>query len=326
MSILSLILFGIVFLLIVQYALNQMTVKGVYQYSSDQDVDMNNMIEQHRFENYIHLEKSTKKKVFIHLPFERNARSWLDFGARSSNDLNMDICLLCIYSVIKHLGGTMDIVLYDNHNVKDLIGDSNEEDLCNIENPSILSGVDLKQWEGYCRAKILYKYGGVIIEPYYYFTRKPDDKVLFPDSLTISQEVNDGHNVSHQTFIPTTNHWMSAPKKDPDVQLYIKYLNYLCVHHYSADHKHFDKTFEKLYALPFIHPKKIGCANTHGDPVYVNDLLSKRDLELDSDLFCLFINVPHLKKYRKDGWFLKMNKDQIQQSNTYMGEFIRSHP
>ncbi len=325
MSILSLILFGFVFLLIVQYVLNQMTVMEVVQYRSNQNVDMANMIDQHRFENYKYFEKLKRKKVFIHIPYERNTRSWLDFGARSSNNLNLGICMLCIQSVIRHLGESMDIVLYDNNNVKDLIGESNEEDLCNIENPSILSGVDLKQWEGYCKAKILYKYGGIIMEPYYYFIRKPEEKILFPPSLTISQEVNDGHNVSQQTLIPTTNHWMSAPKKNADVRIYIQYLQHLCVHHYSEDHKHFDKTFEKLYALHHIHPKKMGSVDTRGDPVYVNDLLSKRNIEMDSDMFCLFINIPHLKKYRKDGWILKMNETQIKQSNTYLGNFIVLH-
>ena len=52
---------------------------------------------------------------------------------------------------------------------------------------------------------------------------------------------------AQKSFIPTTNHWMSAPARDADVGIYIKYMNHLCVHDYSSGHRHFDKTFEKLY-------------------------------------------------------------------------------
>ena len=325
MSILSLILFGIVTLLIIQYMLNNTMVISALKINPHRNVDVGSIFEQHMFDNFIHLEKSTKKKIFIHLPYEKNERNWLDFGARSSNDLNADICMLCIQSVIRHFGDDADIVLYDNNNVKDLIGEKNKDDLCNIQNPSILSGVDLKQWESYCKAKIIYTYGGVVMEPYYFFTQKPTDHTLFPNRLTICHEANEGHNISSKPFIPTTNHLISAPKQNEDVSLYINYLKMMCVNHYSADHKHFDKTFEKLYALNYIDPKKIGVMSSQNKPIYAPDLLSKQAIDLDHQSFCLFINVPYLKKYRKHGWFLKMNEAQIKNSNTFIGEFITLH-
>tara|TARA_Y100000992_G_scaffold300406_1_gene269008 strand:- start:738 stop:1721 length:984 start_codon:yes stop_codon:yes gene_type:complete len=324
MSILTLLLFGFVFLLIIHYILNNTYVVELLEKKKHPSLDMDEdtLIEHHMFYNYNKLESLQKNKIFIHLPYERNERNWINFGSRSTKRLNLDICMLCIQSIIKQLGDEMEIILYHNDNVKDLIGEMNESDLCNVQNPAQLSGVDLSQWESYCKAKILYKYGGIVIEPYYYFITKPPKNILFPRSLTLCHEVNTT-NVSEKRFIPTTNHWMSAPVRDADVGIYIKYMNHLCINDYAVDHKHFDKTFEKLYALKYIHPKKIGCANHENKPIYVSDLLMRNNIDFDSELFCLFINVPELKKYRKHGWILKMNESQIKNTKTFLGEFIQ---
>ena len=324
MSILTLLLFGFVSLLIIHYVLNNIYVVELLEKKKHPSLDMDEdtLIENHMFYNYKNIDNSRKNKIFIHLPYERNERNWINFGSRSTKRLNLDICMLCIQSVIRQLGDEMDIILYNNDNVKDLIGEKNKNDLCNVQNPSQLSGVDLSQWESYCKAKILYKHGGIVIEPYYFFIDKPSKNVLFPKSLTLCHEVNTT-NVSEKRFIPTTNHWMSAPARDADVGIYIKYMNYLCVNYYSTDHRQFDKTFEKLYALRHIHPKMIGCADKENKPIFVSDLLMKNNIEYDSELFCLFINVPELKKYRKNGWILKMNESQIKKSKTFLGEFIQ---
>ena len=327
MSIITLILFGLVFLLIVYSVLNNTFIIQALQpieKSKNMLNDADEIIRQHMFDNYLDLERSTKKKIFIHMPYERNERNWINYGSRSTKNLNLDICMLCIQSMIHCLGYENNIILYNNDNVKDLIKESNENDLCNYKTPHNLSGTDLKQWESYCKAKILYKFGGIVMEPYYYFIEKPKMNLLHPNQLTLCHELNH-QNVSEKRFIPTTNHWMSAPKGDKDVGIYIQYLKYLCVNHYTADHKHFDKTFEKLYALNYLHPKKTGCADKNNDPVHVSDLISKKEVQFDNSMFCLFIDVPYLKKYRKDAWILKMNEKQIQESNTLLGEMIRTY-
>lgn len=326
MSILTLLLFGFVSLLIIHYVLNNTYVLDLVEKKELPTLDMDEdiLIKHHMFNNYTNLESSHKNKLFIHLPYERNERNWINFGSRSTKRLNLDLCMICIQSVIKQFGDQMEIILYHNDNVKDLIREMNQSDLCNTKDPSKLSSVDLTQWESYCKAKLLYKYGGIVIEPYYFFIKKPSKNVLFPKSLTLCHEINTT-NVSEKSFIPTTNYWMSAPARDVDVGIYIKYMNYLCVHNYSSSHKHFDKTFEKLYKLNYIHPKSIGCADKNNKSVHVSELLMTHNIEYDSSLFCLFINVPQLKKYRKNGWILKMNESQIRKTNTFLAEFIQLH-
>lgn len=330
MSILELILLGIVLLLIVYYVFNNREVIKLIRnnhstMSSFRNVNSNTLLNKYMFKNDNKMNKSSKKKIFIHIPTERNERNWSNFGSRSSTDMNMDIAMLCIESTIRYLENDADIILYSNNNVKDIIQESNTEDLCNLNNTASISGKDLKQWESYCKAKILQKYGGIVIEPCFFFINKPSNDILFPSSLTINNEPNEGLNVSEKKWIPTTCNWISAPKKDQNLELYIKYMNYMCVHRYTEDTKYFDKTFEKLYSLNSIQPKKMGCMDLNGNPVYTADLISNKNIEFENSMFCLFINLSHMKKYRKNEWFLKLDKEEIMKSNTFIGKFIKEY-
>ncbi len=324
MSIVSLLLFGFVFLLIVHYVFSQNTMIVELDRPKN-DVDVNTLLQHYYFDNYKNLKASKKQKIFIRVYNERNARKWNDFGGRSSNEMNLDLALLCIQSAVYYLGDDYDIVLYDNTSVGRLIEEEDEEDLCNVKNPSQISGVDLKQWESYCKAKILNTYGGIVMEPCFYFTRKPTMKELFPQSMTICHYTNEGLNVSEKQSIPNCSNWISAPKQNSDIQLYMKYMEYLCVNHYTADHKYFDKTFQKLYSLKYLNPKLIGTMDSQNKPVYTTDLLSKRNIKFDNSLLCLFINLDYLKKYRQHQWILRMNSTQLKQMNNYLGEFISQH-
>ena len=324
MSIIQWILLIIAILFIVNYIVGEANIQ-ILNKPTKHNIDEDSVLEHHYFQNFINLETSSKKKIFIHVPYEKNQRKWDDFYGRSSNQLNIELCNLCIKSIIYHCSDNYDVILYNNNNVKDLIKEQNEKDLCNIQNTKMLSGVDLIQWENYCKAKILYKFGGIIMDPYFFFYKCPKDNILFPNTFHILQHTNEGLNVSSNELIPSTNYFMCCPRKDKNMKLYIIYLEYLCVHHYSLDHKHFDKTFEKLYALDSYDSKYMGIVDINNKPVQVRELFLKQEIIFDSNAFCLFINIPFLKKYTQHGWILKMNESQIKNSNIFIGEFIRQH-
>lgn len=323
MNIFTCILIVIIVFIVINCVLYKGNVKSLT--TNNINIEEHTLLEQYYFQNYIDIQNSKKKKIFIHMSYEANQRNWSDFYGRTSNDMNLDICVLCVKSVIYHCSSKYDVVLYNNNNVKELLQEENKEDLCNIENPNILSGVDLLQWENYCKAKLIYKYGGIAMEPYFFFYKCPDQRVLFPNSFTVLNHVNEGLNVSSNTLIPSSNYFMSCPAKNSDMNLYLTYLEYLCVHQYSLDHKHFDKTFEKLYALSQYEPKYMGIMDINNKPIESRDLLAQKDILLDSNAYCLFVNVPFFKKYTQHGYFLKMNRKQIKESHTFIGEFIRQY-
>lgn len=323
MNIFTCILIVIIVFIVINCTLYNGNVKRVTH--NNINIEEQTLLEHYYFQNYIDIQNSKKKKIFIHMSYEPNQRDWSDFYGRTSKEMNLDICVLCVKSVIYHCSSKYDVILYNNNNVKELLQEENKEDLCNIENPNVLSGVDLLQWENYCKAKLIYKYGGIVMEPYFFFYKCPDQNMLFPNSFTVLHHVNEGLNVSSNALIPSSNYFMSCPIQDSDMRLYLTYLEYLCVHQYSLDHKHFDKTFEKLYALRQYESKYMGITDTQNNPIESRDLLSQKEILLDSKAYCLFVNVPFFKKYTQHGYFLKMNKQQIKESHTFIGEFIRQY-
>ena len=287
----------------------------LYNKNNEQDE-----IEYYYYENYIkNIENINNPLIFIHVPNERNERNWDSFYSRSNKKLNLDLCKLCIKSVIQSCNNNnYTVVIFNNSNIKDILNEENEEDLCNVSDPEMLSGVDLKQWEQYCRTKILYKYGGIIMSPYFYFINNIDNK-LFSSELTIIKTNNEGLNVSNELYIPTLSYFMSATKGNSDVLLYSKYLEHLCINYYSVDHKHFDKSFEKLKYILSLDPCVIGCQDIYKKPIYTEDILSNKSIKLCNKCLCVYINIDYLKKNSCNSWILKMNEEQLKKMNNFLG-------
>lgn len=281
-------------------------------------------IEYYYYDNYIkNIENINRPLIFIHVPNERNERNWDSFYSRSNKKLNLDLCKLCIKSVIQNCNNNYyTVVIFNNSNIKDILNEKDEEDLCNVSDPEMLSGVDLKQWEQYCRTKILYKYGGIVMSPYFYFIDTINEN-LFSSELTIMKTNNEGLNVSNELYIPTLSYFMSATKGNDDVLLYCKYLEHLCINHYSVDHKHFDKTFEKLKCLPSLDPGFIGSKDITNNPIFTQDLISNKKIQLCNNCVCVYINIDYLKKNSYNSWILKMNEEQLKKMNNFLGLLLR---
>ena len=323
MNIIPFLLYLAVLILIVHSVLTKLNIsmietpklKNIHEYS---------FIDNYFYDNYIDINKSNKKKIFVHIPKQLNERNWSSFNDRSSKRLNMDLCILCIKSLLYHCSRNYDIVLYTNDDVKNLIEENNENDLVYIKDPNQLSGIDLMQWESYCKAKLLYQYGGVVMEPYFFFFKQPPSNILNPSKLTILRNANEGLNVSEKSLIPNTNYLLSSNKKNNDLKIYLKYLEYNCTHLYSSN-KVFDKSGDFLYNLNYYDPKLMGIVDDMNNIVESRDLLSKNEIILNQETFCLFVNIPFFQKYTQYGYLLKMNEQQIINGNFFLGEFIRLH-
>lgn len=259
------------------------------------------------FDNIISMEKSTKPKIFIHIE-------------DSSNILGLTE--LCIESCMKYCSSTYDIILYTNRDISKMI-DEKDNKLCNIENVELLGGQDLKQWEEYCKFKILHKYGGVVMKPHFLFSAHPEYKDFVSEKLKICHVNNEGVSVSNKLIIPSSCYMVSAPKNDPITKIYIDYLSKKCQNDYTSDAKYFDKTFEKLHYLDNFSEESIGVVDTNNTLVHLDDILNNRPIKFASNNYCLFINMDLLNKKRHSGWILNMSKEQILQTNSLLSNYSK---
>lgn len=272
------------------------------------------------YQNFIDIDKSTKTKIFIHISRERNERNWENFGSRSTMEMNLDVTRLCIESVIKFCSNNYEVILYTNDDMSNLIP---HDELCNIKSPELLAGVDLKQWENYCKLKILHHYGGVVMNPYFLFNQCPDDKLFNPTALTVCNINNEGISSSNLTTISTIGHMMSSPKSDNILGEYLKYFEYLCQNNYAEDKQLFESMVGKIEPVEYFSPAEIGSCDANGDPLCLEDIFSTRSIQLSISNFCIFVNIEKLKRSRKYGWILKMNKEQLKNTDMFFAHNIK---
>ena len=195
---------------------------------------------------------------------------------------------------MKYCSSKFDIVLFTNEDVSKMI-DADDE-LCNIENIDLLGGQDLKQWEEYCKFKILHKYGGVVMKPYFLFSSCPEYREFVPEKLKVCRIGNEGVNVSNKLIIPSSCYMIAAPKNDSTTKVYIEYLSQKCQNDYTSDTKYFDKTFEKLHYLDSFSEDKIGVVDSNHSLIHLENILSSENISFASNNYCLFVNIDLLSK------------------------------
>lgn len=259
------------------------------------------------FDNIISMENLTKPKIFFHIDDPSNI---------------LGLYQLCIESCMKYCSSTYDIILYTNRDISKII---NEEDdiLCNIKNVNLLGGQDLKQWEEYCKFKILHKYGGVVMKPCFLFSECARYEDFNPDRLKICRVNNEGISVSNKFIIPTSCYMVAAPKNDPTTKIYLDYLSKKCQNDYTSDTKYFNKTFEQLSKISYFPEECIGVVDCKDKLINTENILSSDIVSFSSKNYCLFINIDLLNKKRHLGWILNMNKYQILETNTLLSNYAK---
>ena len=258
------------------------------------------------FNNIINMDKLIKPKIFVHMD---------DYSGVSG------LTRLCVESLMNHCYQNYDIILYTNEDIVKMIDD--DDDLCNIEHIDLLGGQDLKQWEEYCKFKIIHKYGGVVMRPNFLFSECPKYEEFCPERLKICRVNNEGVNVSNKLIIPSFCYMIAGPENDGTTKIYLDYLRKKCRHNYTSDIKHFDKTFEKLHYLDSFSEEKIGVVDSNQQLIHLENILSSDNISFASNNYCLFVNIDLLNKKRHQGWILNMNKEQILETNTLLSNYAK---
>ena len=69
-----------------------------------------------------------------------------------------------------------------------------------------LNNIQLKYWENYCKAKILYYFGGTMMSPYFYFNQCPSSKYLKSRKLHGLYYVNEGLKNTNEILVASMDH------------------------------------------------------------------------------------------------------------------------
>lgn len=292
--------------------------------------DKSNKIDTYDLEGYIYkknfsLKSLSKPIIFIHLPNNTRLVPLEHRDITKVPEINDAILYLNIKSVIRHCGKSYDIVIFDNTNVIDLL-DDDSDDIISTTRLTHISGQNQTNWENYAKCKILYKYGGIMMEPDFYFTNQINPHIFKTKQLKITSYANEGVHVSNKHSIPHFNKLMIAQKYDPDLEILMQYIAAIYEYQYDNTLMKFDNMHDKLSQLHLLDPKMFGIQDKEDNIIQLRDWMSaNKEMILDENSFCIYINRDLLQRSRHYGWMLNMSESQILNSNTNIGKFMNQN-
>ena len=269
-----------------------------------------------------------KTKIWIHSKYEINARKWLDFQSRNTTHMNLPYVHLTIQSIIEHCSNDFHICLIDDHTFSKLIPgwDININDMAEPMK---------SYYRDIAMLKILYIYGGMVVPDSFLCNKSL--KELFEKGTTgghmfLTEGMNNTVSMNEKNrpvFSPQT-YFMGAIKYDPIVELLIECLQENSKNtHFSQDGR-FSNNMSILCntninsgKMNIIDGKLVGIKSVNGSPILSEDLMEEKFLDLDENIYGIYINRDEILKRTNLQWFSYLSKEEILNSNLAIAKYIK---
>jgi len=307
-----------------------MGVGVIYRrYIDDYDIDDENnqydLIRKYLL-NKSSITKDKKPIIWIHIPYEYNAREWETFYSRGTTNLNLPYQNLTIRSIIDH-NPEFHVCLIDDSSFTNLIPGWTQ-DITLVGNPVKSK---LRQL---CLFKLLHIYGGMIVPSS--FLCLQNLSVFYDESIRgdkpFTVENNNKSftgNSNNVQFMPDIS-FMGAPKNNQIISNLCNYAETL-ISQDSTDESNFLGTFNKWCLLAYqnkqinvINGIQIGTKDESNKPIYIDDLIAEHRLNLpnNNNLVGIYIPAKDLLSHNNLNWFCKLNMDDVLTSTAIVSKYF----
>lgn len=269
---------------------------------------------------------SNKPKIWIHTKYDINARTWLDFHSRNSNNLNQPYIELTIGSVINFCSNDFHICLIDDKSFSKLLPGW-ELDVYNLPEP-------IKSYSrNIALLKLIHVYGGMIVPDTFLCTKNM--KQFYYDGIYgqmpfVCEKVNRTSNMQQKprlTLVPDL-YFMGAPKRNVVVESLIeqyerlvKQAQYTDMIKFTGDMNEVLVRNIQLKKMNLIEGKKIGIQNDE-QVLYIEDLVSDKSLILSRNCYGIYIPGDEFLKRTKYQWFPVLSHEEIVSSNMAIANYF----
>ena len=281
--------------------------------------------------NKTNLGIGTKPFLWIHLHNDNtitpavNARHWLSFGSRATQEFNQPYQLLTIKSIINKCGDDFNICLIDDDSFDKILPDW-KINLNNMSNP-IKTHIRLL-----ALASVLNIYGGILVPSSFicfdslislYNDNFTNNKMFVGEFLnrTASQQL------SNNVVIPTP-FFMGCNANNHQMKQFVNFLEILNSTDFTAQHDFLGRTNEWLSSaastneINIINGEFLGTQKADGSAIYANELLGSSYIELNNDALGLYIPWDELLNRPKLQWFPRLSPKQVLESDTVIGKHL----
>jgi hypothetical protein len=269
------------------------------------------------------LGKSKKPILWIHVPYEYNSRKWLNFGSRSSFDLNQPYLYLTVQSIIKQCSNSFTICIFDDNSFHKLLPNWSI-------NLSRLSDPILSNMRTLGIMKLLYTYGGLLC-PISFLCMKDliglYNKGIRGNKMFVCETVNRNYTSNSLNFYPNIA-FCGAPKENKTIYQLCNYIQIVSSNDHTAESKflgQFDRwTMKKVEEgkIHLIEGVEIGTKTLNDEQILLDDLMSNNYLHLYKETYGILIPSNELLNRNNYNWFTRMSTKQVLESNTIIGNYL----
>jgi len=269
------------------------------------------------------LAKSKKPILWIHVPYEYNARHWLSWGSRSTYDLNQPYLYLTVRTIIRKCDDSFTICFIDDKSFSRLIPNWNI-DMSKLSNPI------LENMRNLGLMKLLYIYGGMICP--ISFVCVKDLFGLYEtgtrgDKMFVCENVNNNITSTTHDFYPSI-HFCGANKENETINRLIDFIQRTNSTDYTAQSVflgEFDRWINKRVLskeINMIPGTLVSTKTVTNEPILIDDLMSNNYLNLYPQTYGIWVPADQILKRNKFEWFPRMDEKQVLKANTIISNYI----
>ena len=315
-------IFDYICLIIILMGVGFVYRRYINKYETDDELQQYNLIKKYLL-NDSSITRSKKPIIWIHVPYEYNARKWQSFGSRSSLDLNLPYQNLTIRSIIDH-NPNFHICLIDDNSFNNLlpgwtidINKVGEPQKNNVRKLGLL--------------KLLYIYGGMIVPSSFLCLRNLE--IFYDESIRNNKpfvvenkcDIFTGDNVLN--MIPDAN-FIGAPKNNNVIEQFCKFTENLISTDYT-DETRFLGDFNKwcIHAVStkqmnLVSGSLVATKDTNGNPIKAEDLLREGYLDISDGIVGIYIPGNQILSHSSLSWFCYLKEDKILTSKFILSKYF----
>jgi hypothetical protein len=271
------------------------------------------------------LTKNNKPILWIHVEFDKNARSWESFGSRTSDNLNQPYQYLTIRNIIETCGESFNVCLIDDDSFIKIIPEWRTK-VEHLPRPLRSHMREL------ALATVLHIYGGFLIPSSFicfYDLRSLYDAHLGSANVMIGELRTTTSLAAEKQYSPSTK-IIGCKKFDPVMKEFMDYLMQITDRDHTQEMDFTGETTrwwlakqaESSAAVSIIPAEELGVKTTANKPVLIEELLSDIDIPLSPTAAGLYIPEQEILKRSKYQWFARLSPKQVLESHTLIGKYL----
>jgi hypothetical protein len=271
------------------------------------------------------LTKNNKPILWIHIEFDKNARSWESFGSRTSDNLNQPYQYLTIRNMIETCGESFNVCLIDDDSFIKIIPEWRTK-VEHLPRPLRSHMREL------ALATILHLYGGFLIPSSFicfYDLRRLYDAHLERANVMIGELRTTSSLAAEKQYSPSTK-IMGCKKFDPIMKQYMDHVMKLTERDHTEEMDFtgqstqwwLAKQVELPSAVSLIPAEELGVKTITNKAILIEDLLGDTDVPLSPTAAGLYIPEQDILKRSKYQWFARLSPKQVLESHTLIGKYL----